>query len=358
MSAAVADALPSLSPFILPPSSSADGTALDSAVAPADSVVSCEQVRLVSAAVDPSAEARKRRREILASQRLVASSNGDAFSAKEMSPSVTLSTVFSSDDEVLPRTSKKLKVSETSLPPTISSSSSSSSSSESSSEDENEVKGTSMTIITKKKQKKPQMKYDPDVPMTKEEAASWRREQRRKRNRESAAASRQRQRDRIFTLEGEIDDWKTKYESVLEKIRELEELTACSATASPSSATPDDSQPILISSSNTPADSAVDITDSTTDSAITTTTTDDREITCFTPPPSQDDFSAAHPCVSPDLLKSLSFPPSSVAGEVYPGTAKTSSIVMDHHHELLDQVLGKEVEEGGVLPSKMISRPA
>ena len=48
------------------------------------------------------------------------------------------------------------------------------------------------------------MKYDPDVPMTKEEATVWRREQRRKRNRESAAASRQRQRDRIQELEEEV----------------------------------------------------------------------------------------------------------------------------------------------------------
>ena len=42
--------------------------------------------------------------------------------------------------------------------------------------------------------KKPQMKYEPQVPMSKEETAAWRREQRRKRNRESAAASRQRHR--------------------------------------------------------------------------------------------------------------------------------------------------------------------
>lgn len=81
--------------------------------------------------------------------------------------------------------------------------------------------------------KKPQMKYDPDVPMTKEEAAVWRREQRRKRNRESAAASRQRQRDRIAELEVEVDEWKVKYEAILDKIRKLEEGGAPSASSEP-----------------------------------------------------------------------------------------------------------------------------
>jgi len=65
------------------------------------------------------------------------------------------------------------------------------------------------------------MKYDPDIPMTKEEAAVWRREQRRKRNRESAAASRQRQRDRIAELEVEVDDWKEKYDEIMNKIHAL-----------------------------------------------------------------------------------------------------------------------------------------
>lgn len=74
------------------------------------------------------------------------------------------------------------------------------------------------------RKKKPQMKYDPDVPMTKEEAAAWRREQRRKRNRESAAASRQRQRDRITELEVEVEEWKAKFEGVMSKIKELQGL--------------------------------------------------------------------------------------------------------------------------------------
>eukprot|EP00536_Pseudo-nitzschia_multiseries_P003015 jgi/Psemu1/318055/estExt_fgenesh1_pm.C_430008 len=87
---------------------------------------------------------------------------------------------------------------------------------------------TRNTTASKKKiatKKKPQMKYDPDVPMSKEEAAAWRREQRRKRNRESAALSRQRQRDRIGDLEIEVDQWKNKVESIMERIKKLEEAS-------------------------------------------------------------------------------------------------------------------------------------
>ena len=84
---------------------------------------------------------------------------------------------------------------------------------------------SSMTKSSADKSKKPQMRYDPDVPMTKEEAANWRKEQRRKRNRESAAASRQRQRDRITELEEELSDWKTKYEEALARIERLERQT-------------------------------------------------------------------------------------------------------------------------------------
>lgn len=73
--------------------------------------------------------------------------------------------------------------------------------------------------------KKPQMKYDPDVPMSREAAAVWRREQRRKRNRESAAASRQRQRDRITELEIEIQEFQDQYNKVMRKVQAIEDLT-------------------------------------------------------------------------------------------------------------------------------------
>ena len=79
-----------------------------------------------------------------------------------------------------------------------------------------------VTAHTTKGDKRPQMKYDPDVPMSKEETSAWRREQRRKRNRESAAACRKKQRDRIFELEVEINEWKTKCDEALKKLRKLE----------------------------------------------------------------------------------------------------------------------------------------
>ena len=70
--------------------------------------------------------------------------------------------------------------------------------------------------------KRPQMKYDPDVPMTKEETSAWRREQRRKRNRESAAACRKRQRDRINELEGEVADWRAKFDDAFNKLKAMD----------------------------------------------------------------------------------------------------------------------------------------
>lgn len=120
---------------------------------------------------ESSAEARKRRRDILASQRTGTVSDSDEASCE-------------------PPIAKKSK----------------------------------LAASKKAASKKPQMKYDPDVPMTKEQAAAWRREQRRKRNRESAAASRQRQRDRIDELEAEVNEWKVKYEGMMSKIRQLETL--------------------------------------------------------------------------------------------------------------------------------------
>jgi hypothetical protein len=56
--------------------------------------------------------------------------------------------------------------------------------------------------------------------MTKDQTRAWRREQRRKRNRESAAACRKRQRDLISILEGEVAEWKAKFDNALSKIKE------------------------------------------------------------------------------------------------------------------------------------------
>lgn len=70
--------------------------------------------------------------------------------------------------------------------------------------------------------KKAQIRYDPDVPMSKEQLAAWRREARRVRNRESAAASRARIRSRITELEDEVGEWKTKYAQAMSRLQNLE----------------------------------------------------------------------------------------------------------------------------------------
>lgn len=75
--------------------------------------------------------------------------------------------------------------------------------------------------FTKKRVQK-QPTYMPDVPMSKEELAAWRKEARRERNRASAAASRQRIRDRIKYLENEVEALKAKYEATMEKVHNLE----------------------------------------------------------------------------------------------------------------------------------------
>lgn len=71
--------------------------------------------------------------------------------------------------------------------------------------------------------KKTQVQYNPDVPMTKEQLTSWRREMRRVRNRESAAASRRKVRDRIEELEEEVDVWKMRYEEAMARLARAEE---------------------------------------------------------------------------------------------------------------------------------------
>lgn len=79
-----------------------------------------------------------------------------------------------------------------------------------------------VTVFKAPGARRPQMKYDPSVPMSKEATSVWRREQRRKRNRESAAACRRRQRDRISELEGEAAGWRAKFEEALGRLAELE----------------------------------------------------------------------------------------------------------------------------------------
>jgi len=88
--------------------------------------------------------------------------------------------------------------------------------------------------------KKTQIRYDPDVPMSKEQLAAWRREARRVRNRESAAASRQRIRSRITELETEVEGWKAKYQQAMERLEHLQSVAAVAAAAAAISESPAD----------------------------------------------------------------------------------------------------------------------
>ena len=69
---------------------------------------------------------------------------------------------------------------------------------------------------------KRQARYEPGVPMTKEQLAAWRKEARRVRNRESAAASRQKTKERIDQLESQVSALQAKYDAALRRIAELE----------------------------------------------------------------------------------------------------------------------------------------
>ncbi len=80
----------------------------------------------------------------------------------------------------------------------------------------------SETEQEREERKKAQIRYDPEVPMDKEQLAAWRREARRVRNRESAAASRQRIRNRINELEDEVGQWKIKYTQAMERLAALQ----------------------------------------------------------------------------------------------------------------------------------------
>jgi chromosome segregation ATPase len=83
---------------------------------------------------------------------------------------------------------------------------------------------------------KKQARYEPGVPMTKEQLTAWRKEARRVRNRESAAQSRQKTRSRIDELEGELSTLQSKYDSALKRIAELEGNTEPKAEEVPSAA--------------------------------------------------------------------------------------------------------------------------
>jgi len=74
---------------------------------------------------------------------------------------------------------------------------------------------------------RPQNQYDAPEElkskMTKEQLAEWRKQMRKERNRASAAASRQKTQSRIMELEGEVNEWKNKYEDMQDKMMKLQQ---------------------------------------------------------------------------------------------------------------------------------------
>lgn len=144
---------------------------------------------------DP-AEARKRRKEIIQSQRSeneATSSNSDNLAAAAKAAHAAAAAAEAALEKKPPKKRKVLK--------------------------EEDDSGDDS-------KKKTQIRYDPDVPMSKEQLASWRREARRVRNRESAAASRQRIRNRISELEDEVGDWKAKYSQAMARLHAMEQAVA------------------------------------------------------------------------------------------------------------------------------------
>jgi len=167
------------------------------------------------------------------------------------------------------------------------------------------VKGLSISTNTKlpeqpdaNSKKKPQMRYDPSVPMTKEAAAVWRREQRRKRNRDSAAASRQRQRNRITELEEEVSEWKKKYGDAMVQLSKQEAETK---------------RLTLLDQNSTTSDCVSELMPQFVPH-VSKSTTEDVGINCDTTKPAivfEDEiYTAVSPCLTPSLTPHPSVVPS------------------------------------------------
>lgn len=155
------------------------------------------EVLIIAMTESDPATARKRRKEIMQSLRA-----GENENATEKEPQ---------QDDALPPKKRKVAASKKKKKKAAQS------------ENDGEAKNKNDTE-SDGNQAKTQIRYDPDVPMSKEQLAAWRREARRVRNRESAAASRQRIRDRINELEGEVGEWKAKYDQAMARLEQVEQL--------------------------------------------------------------------------------------------------------------------------------------
>ncbi|KAG7360545.1 bZIP transcription factor [Nitzschia inconspicua] len=176
---------------------------------------------MVSMATDP-AEARKRRKEIIQSQR----SEGEASTAAEPAAAApkkgkAAAAATSTNAEKKPPKKRKVTADDDANKASKAAAAAAAAASASDSESVSSSK------------KKTQIRYDPEVPMSKEQLAAWRREARRVRNRESAAASRQRIRSRISELEEEVSEWKSKYGQAMQRLEALEAAVAAQPSGAP-----------------------------------------------------------------------------------------------------------------------------
>ncbi|KAL3927961.1 MAG: hypothetical protein SGBAC_012863, partial [Bacillariaceae sp.] len=163
---------------------------------------------MTSTAKDP-AEARKRRKEIIQSQR----SDGEAAAAiATTAAAAAASATTVALNESLPAS----PLTEGALPPGAAGA------------EKKPPKKRKLDAAAEAEaaRKKTQIRYDPEVPMSKEQLAAWRREARRVRNRESAAASRQRIRNRISELEDEVGEWKNRYAHAMQRLEALQQADA------------------------------------------------------------------------------------------------------------------------------------
>eukprot|EP00751_Fragilariopsis_kerguelensis_P007005 CAMPEP_0170784130 /NCGR_PEP_ID=MMETSP0733-20121128/15981_1 /TAXON_ID=186038 /ORGANISM="Fragilariopsis kerguelensis, Strain L26-C5" /LENGTH=246 /DNA_ID=CAMNT_0011129041 /DNA_START=105 /DNA_END=845 /DNA_ORIENTATION=+ len=184
---------------------------------------------------DPGAEARLRRKKIIQSQR--SESQNETTSGSTVSISdVVLSSSVSMSVEIKNSTDQEansvvIADATDNKPPkkrkvAVAVDSSSSSLRKNSSNKKGKCPDGEIDHSDENNLKKSQIRYDPEVPMSKDQLAAWRREARRVRNRESAAASRQRIRSRITELEEEVGDWKTKYNHAIQRLDALEKCVA------------------------------------------------------------------------------------------------------------------------------------
>ncbi|KAG7360151.1 bZIP transcription factor [Nitzschia inconspicua] len=177
---------------------------------------------MVSMATDP-AEARKRRKEIIQSQR----SEGEASTAAEpaaAAPKKGKAAAAATSTNAEKKPPKKRKVTADDDANKASNAAAAAAAAAASASDSESVSSS---------KKKTQIRYDPEVPMSKEQLAAWRREARRVRNRESAAASRQRIRSRISELEEEVSEWKSKYGQAMQRLEALEAAVAAQPSGAP-----------------------------------------------------------------------------------------------------------------------------